>query len=313
MAAKIKTPQFLIYGSITALNDKLLSRIRAFAFLGEEEEMLNGQPSTFREAFEPFVSRLYRVYHELGTAFLDCFCNEISVSGIKNGFGPHVSFVKNCRCAIQHSGDNGARERAFTALQNYVFKNGSFTFTDWRDFYMNADESHWKTAVETIIRDSDSLYYALCDTADQKGLYSSAARKVSVDFTNGAYTQSGNGKMVDMYKKAINGRFLSLIRNSLLNKNRFPGRQDDAKDELWSLIHYSSYVDKRTEAQKRAGKKTPAEIVDAVINVIKGDLQGKDSFDFRSETLYQDIEDTVEGEIKNQLKANDKALTLSLV
>lgn len=313
MAAKINTPQFLIYGSITALNDKLLSRIRAFAFLGEEEEMLNGQPSTFREAFEPFVSRLYRVYHELGTAFLDCFCNEISVSGIKNGFGPHVSFVKNCRCAIQHSGDNGARERAFTALQNYVFKNGSFTFTDWRDFYMNADESHWKTAVETIIRDSDSLYYALCDTADQKGLYSSAARKVSVDFTNGAYTQSGNGKMVDMYKKAINGRFLSLIRNSLLNKNRFPGRQDDAKDELWSLIHYSSYVDKRTEAQKRAGKKTPAEIVDAVINVIKGDLQGKDSFDFRSETLYQDIEDTVEGEIKNQLKANDKALTLSLV
>ena len=82
MAAKIKTPQFLIYGSITALNDKLLSRIRAFAFLGEEEEMLNGQPSTFREAFEPFVSRLYRVYHELGTAFLDCFCNAVKARSL---------------------------------------------------------------------------------------------------------------------------------------------------------------------------------------------------------------------------------------
>lgn len=313
MAAKIKTPQFLIYGNITALNDKLLSKIRAFAFLGEEEEMLNGQPSTFREAFEPFVSRLYRVYHELGTVFLDCFCNEISGSGINNSFIPHILFVKNCRSAIQHSGNAGGREHAFTTLKNYVFKSGSFTFTGWSDFYMNADESHWKTVVETIVRDSDRLYYALCDTADPNGLYSSAARKVSVDFTSGVYTQTDNGRKVDMYRKAINGRFLTLIRNSLLNKNRFPGRQDDAKDELWSLIHYSSYVDKRTEAQKRAGKKTPAEIVDAVINVIKGDLQGKDSFDFRSETLYQDIEDTVEGEIKNQLKANDKALTLSLV
>ena len=314
MAAIIKRPELLVYGNINRLNNKLLNNVRAFAFLGEEEEMLNGEPSTFREAFEPYVSRLYRVYHELGTKFLDCFCNEISNSGIQNSFIPHILFVKNCRSALQHNGDAGDREPAFMTLKKYVFRNSNFFFTDWIDFYINASELQWKTAVETIVRDSDRLYYALCDTADQKGIYSSAAQKVSADFANGIYTQSNStGRRMNMYSEAINGRLLKLIRKRLLNKRCFANREADANDELWALINYKPNVDMRTEEQKKAGKKTPAEIIEAVISVIKDDLKGMYGFDFRSDTLYQDIEDAVETEIKNQIQANDKALGLSLV
>ena len=50
--------------------------------------------------------------------------------------------------------------------------------------------------------------------------------------------------------------------------------------------------------KKKTGKKTPFEIKKAIIDAIKGDLEGGNNFDFKSDSLYVDVVTEVEQQIK---------------
>lgn len=68
----IPVPKLLEKCAARDLNNKMLTSNRSFVFLGESDIMINRIPSSFREAFELYVTRLYVLYHDCGMAFLKC-------------------------------------------------------------------------------------------------------------------------------------------------------------------------------------------------------------------------------------------------
>lgn len=308
----IKVPKLLEKDRISEINDKILSKNHSFAFLGEEEVLLNRKPSSYAEAFEMYVNGLYKVYHEFGMDFLKCCCNETIRYKKNSTFSMHIRFIEKCRGAILHSGDDGSRSWVYDSLKNYVFSRSNFMFSDWNDFWLNADDNHWKYVTEKIVRDSDRLYTDLLSKLAEHSLdFMDVCDAVAEDFKNSTYTWCClNGdvvediKCVDMYDFSLNGRFFSIISHKLKKSCSF--NVSDAnivRNELYYLVNPNKYMDKRTEYEKDAGKKTPAEIKQAVIDVIKTNLEGGNDFDFKSDTLYNDVVNEVESQIKSQIKA----------
>lgn len=313
MSIKIKTPKLLEGGSICEINDKMLFVNHSFVFLGKEEELLNREPSSYAEAFEMYVNGLYKVYHEFGMEFLKCYCNEAIRHNKKDIFIKHIRFIENCRGALSHSSDDGTRSYAFSTLKNYVFRNSSFRFNNWIDFWKRANEKQWKEVTEIIVRDSDRLYFNLLERVavhdiTLKDVYEAVMNDFRINtyerckISNGTVTQLN---CVDMYDVSLNGRFFKIIRQQLKNCSRFQSSDEKiANYELTALINLDKYVDNRTDEEKSAGKKTPFEIKKAIIDAIKDDLEGKNNFDFKSDGLYDDVVTEVELQIKKQISAS---------
>ena len=322
MGIKIKTPKLLENGSISEINDKMLDKNHSFVFLGKEEELLNRAPSTYVEAFDMYVNGLYKVYHEFGMEFLKCYCNEATRHKKNDSFSKHIIFIENCRGALSHSGDDGTRSYAFNTLKNYVFRNSNFPFNDWDDFWKHANEKQWKEAIQKIVRDSDRLYFNLLEKVavhdiNHKDVYEA----VMMDFKINTYMQCkiSNDTVtslnrINMYDVSLNGRFFKIIRQQLKKCSCF--QSNDAKianQELANLINLNTYIDNRTDEEKSTGKKTPYEIKEAIINLIKNDLEGGNNFDFKSDTLYFDVVTEVERQIRNQISASRIAEYSSII
>lgn len=306
----IKVPKLLEKGRISEINDKILSKNHSFAFLGEEEVLLNRKPSSYAEAFEMYVNGLYKVYHEFGMDFLKCCCNETIRYKKNSTFSMHIRFIEKCRGAILHSGDDGSRSWVYDSLKKYVFSRSNFMFSDWNDFWLNADDNHWKYVTEKIVRDSDRLYTDLLSKlAEHSSDFMDVCDAVAEDFKNSTYTwcclngdSVENKNCVDMYDSSLNGRFFRIISQKLKKCSSFQSKDADIlKNELHDLINPDKYKDNRTEYEIAAGKKTPAEIKQAVIDVIKKDLRSENNFDFKSETLYNDVIFEVENQIRKQI------------
>lgn len=322
MGIKIKTPKLLENGSISEINDKMLGVNHSFVFLGKEEELLNRDSSSYVEAFDMYVNGLYKVYHEFGMEFLKCYCNEAIRHNKNDTFSKHIIFIENCRGALSHSGDDGTRSYAFNTLKNYVFRNSKFLFNDWDDFWKHANEKQWKEAIEKIVRDSDRLYFNLLEKVavhdiNHKDVYEA----VMMDFKINTYKRCkiSNGTVtplncVDMYDVSLNGRFFKIIKQQLQNCGSFQSSEAEiANYELTDLINLNKYVDNRTDEEKNAGKKTPFEIKKAIIDAIKGDLEGGNNFDFKSDSLYVDVVTEVEKQIKKQISASRIAEYSSII
>lgn len=280
MKKQIPIPKLLQDHIARDLNTKMLTNNQSFVFLGEPEVMINRAPSTFTEAFDMYIIRLYVLYHDHGMKFLECYGN---VSSIYSHI-LHIRFVNCCRAALAHSNDPLQSEHIYYSLKNYFFKNDvSFQYNDWQDFWENATESHWEKLVNRIVKDSDSVMKFLDNVASQIPDCKTDCNSISEIFTKTrVYSEAfQNGEKVDVYIKSINSRFLKSICLQL-KKTSVWIDVEKAKRELKNFYK----LDPNLELSS-PGKLTPYQMREELIKKIMSSLENNDYSD--SELLYLSI------------------------
>lgn len=318
MPIRINPPKLLISGSLDSINDKMMRNNRTFVFLGPQENFLNRTPSSWVEAFEMYITGLYKVYHEFGMEFLKCYCNEAISHNSNFSFIKHIQFIENCRGALQHSGELGNRIKAFNTIKNFVFssQDTDFSFVDWNDFWENAEDRHWKKVTLSIIYNSNKLLdylekIALYDTDSEN-----IGKTVFADFINRTFYayRIVNGTVVkdrsiDIYESSLNARFFRIVRNQLKMDQAFKiQEQDQANAELKSLIQINpkstngSETDIRSLTEISAGVKTPQQIKAAIIDTIIDDLKNSGESILQA-SPFDYIVSVIEQHIKKQLYA----------
>lgn len=312
--AVIQKPDLLDSAVVFSLNDAALLNNHCIMFLGKQEPLLNRAPSSYAEACEMFVTGLYKVYHELGMKFLLCYCTGIAEVISQDKFLKHIKFITNCRAAFQHSGDDGSRTLAMKTIKSFFKSDSTFSFSDWNDFWKNASESVWKKITEKIVKDSNELCGELKNISSGQNVYSRIIQNVAKKFQDGKfiYYNDTNGKSADIFCDSLDSRFFKIIKQTLRNENAFlPNEQLDAMEELNALVRFDD--DNRTQEQIDAGKKSPNEIRDDIVAMIRLLLNNITSSPLTSEQLYDDVKAEVKLQIKKQLKANHEATISALL
>ncbi len=239
MSSTIPIPLFLQPGKAQELNNSLIKNNQSFSFLGEPAEFINKTPSTYAEAFDQYISALYVLYHDHGMLFLQSYTNQSIV--IRNDFKykSHICFVFNSRGAIMHADDYETRGRVYKALKNYFFRDDiTFTFSDWQEFWLKADNKHWKRIVDKLVNDSDGLYKDyIKKIAEHDPSLRSIYESISEIFRTGEYVNK-NGDHIKMYNRSFDERFLRNIKNKM--RYIFPGSwsnqiKAEAENELKEL------------------------------------------------------------------------------
>lgn len=292
MNKPIPIPKLLQDHIARDLNTKMLTNNRSFVFLGEPEVMINRAPSTFTEAFDMYIIRLYVLYHDYGMKFLECYGN---VSSIYSHI-PHIRFVNSCRAVLAHSNDPFQSERVYNSLKNHYFKNDvSFQYNHWQDFWENATESHWEKLVNQIVTDSDSVMNYLDNVASQKQNYETDCKNISEIFTKTrVYSETfSNGEKVDVYIKSLNSRFLKQICQQLKRNSSWID-EEKAKQELRAFYNLSP-----NPTLSGSEKLTPNQMREELIKKMMSSLENKDYTD--SELLYQSISQNIKLLIDDQI------------
>lgn len=252
----IPIPKLLQNHIARALNTKMLTNNRSFVFLGEPEVMINRAPSTYWEAFDMYVTRLYVLYHDYGMKFLECYENEAWRINSTRSYILHIRFINQCRGVVAHSDDPTNVERIYNSLKTYFFRNDtSFQYNDWQDFWQNAAENHWEKFVNKIVSDSNSVMEFLEKVASHIPDCQTVYESVSEIFTKKrVYSDTRDQtKKVDIYAGSINSRFLRPICLRLLNTSEW-GDTAKAEQELkvfYKLDSNASNTDKQKANQMR--------------------------------------------------------------
>lgn len=316
MSIKIYPPKLLENGSLNTINDKMMRNNHTFVFLGPNEIFLNRSPLSWIEAFEMYITGLYKVYHEYGMEFLRCYCYEAIGHDDNWSLIRHIQFVQNCRGALQHSSDGqGCRERAFNTIKKYVFSRDSyFTFRDWSDFWEHAKDNHWQRVTEVIVRDSNKLMTFLESITPSNTTCKSIGDSVFEDFINRKFSTYriterrtvSTGNYVDMYEKSFDKRFFSVVSSTLTKLPAFRGCEEKVIAELKRLIHNESKKDDRSPIEKSEGVKTLQEIKTAIFDIVINDLKSSDE-SVPWNPIFDYILSIIEEQIKNQLTAKTRA------
>ena len=301
----IPVPKFLEKCAARDLNNKMLTSNRSFVFLGESDIMINRIPSSFREAFELYVTRLYVLYHDCGMAFLKCYLNEDSKVNNKYAYSSHIRFVDNCRACHAHSNNPHINQSVYHSLVSYYFKGDtSFHYSDWRDFWVNATEAHWEVLVRKIVKGSDMVMKLMENIASHIPSYKKIYESVSEIFLNKrvySYTnKSGANENVDIYIKSFDSRFLKLICSYL----EYSVWEDEniAKCEL-------NAIGKLKPDKQLSGSNMlePSQIVQELINMLISSLKSGDFDD--SELLYlsirQNLKQLIDVEVRKAHASDD--------
>lgn len=252
----IPIPKLLQNHIARDLNTKMLTNNQSFVFLGEPEVMINRAPSTYREAFDMYVIRLYVLYHDYGMKFLECYGNEAWRINSACSHILHIWFINQCRGVLVHSDDPMNNERIYNKLKTYFFKDDtSFRYNDWQDFWQNATKGHWEKFVNKIVSDSDSMMEFLEKVASHIPNCQTVCESTSDIFTkNRVYSDARNQtKKVDIYAGSINSRFLRPTCLRLLNTSVW-GDTTKAEQELkvfYKLDSNASNTDKQKANQMR--------------------------------------------------------------
>lgn len=300
----IPIPLFLQSGKAQELNSKLISNIKSFAFLGEPKDFINKKPSTYAEAFDLYISGLYVLYHDCGMFFLQSFTNPAIILRNNPSFFNHIRFVYNSRSVLQHSDDYKTADFVYSSLKNYYFKNYiPFKYNDWHEFWLKADENHWKWLVEKIVDDSDTIYTDyMMKIAEQDTPFQPIAESISNIFSTGKYCDIKKN-CVNIYDRSLDKRFLNNISNKL--KHSF----------VWSDINKAEQELERFKNQEACSKEelqingelTPQAIKSEAIEAMKkyllsGDCKNSDSlFQLLCQTIYDLIQSRVDAEINSDI------------
>lgn len=292
MNKSIPIPNLLQNQIARELNTKMLTNNQSFVFLGEPEVMINRTPSTFAEAFDMYIIRLYVLYHDYGMKFLECYGNV----SLKHSYILHIRFVNSCRALLGHSTDPMQSERVYNSLKKHYFRNdASFRYNDWQDFWENAPESHWERLVEQIVKDSNSVMKYLENVAFQNPNYVTDCKNISEIFTKTrVYSEaSPNGRSVDVYLNSLDSRFLKQICLQLKRTYSWTD-EEKAKQELRAFYSLES-----KSTLSGSGKLTPNQMREELIKTMMSSLENNDYTD--SELLFQSIGQRIKLLIDNQI------------
>ncbi|MGN0623123.1 MAG: hypothetical protein ACI4JA_04135 [Oscillospiraceae bacterium] len=303
MLENIPIPLFLQAGKAQELNNKLIQNNKSFAFLGEPSEIINKIPSTYAEAFDQYISGLYVLYHDYGMFFLKGYTNQAININNEYRYYKHLNFVFKARGVLQHSDDYFTSNYVYKALKNYYFREDeTFSFNDWHEFWLNAEENHWKKLVSQIIADSDKFYNDyMIKIAAQDNLLKNIYESLFQVFSTGEYYDNNNGNCVNMYDRSLDKRFINNICNKL--KHTFSWSDESkAQKELKCFKNQDACS---MEELHEVGKLTPQEIKSEAVKVMKtyllsGDCQNSESlFQILCQTIYDLIQNQIIAEINS--------------
>ena len=297
MSSNIPIPLFLQPGKAQELNNRLIKNNKSFSFLGEPAEFINKIPSTYAEAFDQYISALYVLYHDYGMFFLRSYTNQSIVIHNDFKYNSHICFVLNSRGAILHSDDYETRDSAYKTLKNYFFLDDiTFTFSDWKEFWLNADNKQWKRLVDKLVNDSNKLYKDYVKKiAEHDPSLQSIYESISEIFRTGEYVDK-NGYHVKMYIRSFDERLLRIIKN----KMRYTF--------LWSdWTKAENELKKITNLQQKNDSDSENEIMCCAVNEMKKYLLGgscqnsEELFQYLCQTIFDQIQDriTAENSIEN--------------
>lgn len=296
MENTIPVPKLLQNRIARDLNTKMLTNNQSFVFLGEPEVMINRTPSTFLEAFDMYVVRLYVVYHDYGMKFLECYGSELFRINNTCAHISHIHFINNCRAALAHSSDPTNVEQIYNNLKKHFFKNDtSFQYNDWQDFWQNATESHWEELVKVIVKDSDSFMKFLENVASHTPNYKAVYNSVSEIFTKKrVYSDTyQHEKNIDIYINSINSRFLKPICIQLINTSEWRDIEK-AKQELRTFYNLDP-----NPVLSSPEKLKPQQMRDELIKIMMSSLENNDYTD--SELFYRSIIQNIKLLIDDQI------------
>lgn len=304
MEKTIPVPKLLEKCAARDLNNKMLTSNQSFVFLGESDIMINRIPSSFREAFELYVTRLYVLYHDCGMAFLKCYLNEDSKVNNKYSCSSHIRFVDNCRACHAHSNNPHINQSVYHSLVNYYFKGDtSFHYSDWCDFWVNATDAHWEVLVRKIVKGSDMVMKLMENIASHIPSYKEIYESVSEIFLNKrifSYTnKSGVNENIDIYIKSFDSRFLKLICLYLRDNSLWKDKQI-AERELKAFYNMT-----QDPVLFGTNKLEPSQMRDELIGRLMCSLKNNVFAD--SELLYQSICQNIKQLIDEQI---DKDLAI---
>lgn len=296
--AKIPIPKLLEDNAARKLNDKMLENNHTFIFLNEGVDYLNGTPSTFREAFGEYVRALYVLYHDCGMEFINCYLNEEqSVHGVRHS--DNIKFVINSRVSYTHSPDEDVKVYIYNILKNYFFSGVRFSYTDWHDFWKNANEADWETLVTRLVSDSDGIFELLDKIAAREPKYTRIRERTAGIFLD-------DSRVAKIYERSFDHRFRDQIDKTLsysCKNGILTWRSPNEKRILKSFVNLPN--------NDEQGQSTPGErILDGLIRKLMNHLKGNPSP--RSEELntyiIQTVKELIEEEADQQLNNDEDEL-----
>lgn len=297
MSIVIPIPLFLQTGKAQELNNRLIKNNKSFSFLGEPAEFINKKPSTYAEAFDQYISALYVLYHDYGMFFLRSYTNQSIVIYNNFNYNSHICFVLNSRGAILHADDYESRVRAYQTLKNYYFRDDiTFTFSDWKEFWLKADSKQWKRLVDKLVDDSNKLYTDYVKKiAEHDPSLQSIYESISEIFRTGEYVDK-TGCYVKMYNRSFDERFLRIIKNKM--KYTFSwSDQTKAENEIKKLTNLQQTNDSEDD------------IMCSAVNEMKKYLLGGscqnsgELFQYLCQTIFDQIQDIITAE--NSIETDD--------
>lgn len=300
----IAVPKLLSDGAAKMLNCSMIKNDRALLFLGEPRSLINRVPSSYAEAFDLYIRKLYVLYHDCAMSFIDrcleCCVDEAIRKRMKN----HMVFVNKARAVENHSEDLSSERYIYVALRDYYFKDDKAfekKYCNWRLFWKGASSDEWRTIVEKLTGDSDELYRILSDIA--KG-------NISEDRTE---MVRQTFKKEEVYRASFNYRALMQFSRSMKYKNMwfFKSFDKNSLDHQIELFCKQDMSDDEKASLKKEGKMTPEEMQDKLIKMVIGHLHDDSNFpdtpgSFKqySYTVYELILQDTKMIIESQLKSS---------
>lgn len=303
MPLTIPIPKLLQDNVARQLNNTMIEKNQSFVFLGEPEALINKTPSTYAEAFDQYVTRLYVLYHDYGMYYIKSYGN-VAIAFTRNRkYDLHINFINLSRTAISHSEDIYTNDAIYSKLKNYYFKNdNSFSYNDWFSFWHNAPEHHWEKLVKKIIKDSDEFYTKfLCKIASHETNLKSLYKEITNIFLTGEYTDF-KGNKIEIYNKSFDYRFLKIICQKLDSSVSWSDNQI-ARRELKNFYEQKVFSDTEIDILHSKGKITPQELKMKTITTIINSMKKRNCND--SAILYQSIIQEIEMLIKEQINAEN--------
>lgn len=160
-------PLFLQSGMAESLNRQLIEHSGCFAFIKTDLVSPFKTPASSHDAFAAYVVGLYALYHDYGCQFLRLLLTEkMSPPGMDRAPLPElIQHIDDIELILRPNVTHGIfpiteRIRMQTRISSHYLlcADTGASVEQWPEFITTLSDTHWTSATQCLVRDSDHLY-----------------------------------------------------------------------------------------------------------------------------------------------------------